>query len=89
MSTNPAADPQECSHYWIIESANGPLSRGVCQFCQQVKEFENSMADKKWGETRPRTRSRGGGSNDEVPASTSTSDSDFERRQDDGKDNDL
>ena len=30
-----------CAHYWVIETANGPLSRGVCQVCREVKEFKN------------------------------------------------
>ncbi len=32
----------ECRHYWIIESAQGPTSRGVCKFCGVEKEFHNS-----------------------------------------------
>lgn len=23
----------ECRHYWMIEDARGPASRGVCKFC--------------------------------------------------------
>ena len=33
----------ECSHYWIIEAANGPRSSGVCKFCGVKKEFLNSI----------------------------------------------
>ena len=32
----------ECCHYWLIESANGPTSKGVCKFCGVEKEFHNS-----------------------------------------------
>jgi hypothetical protein len=34
-----------CSHYWIIEVANGPKSRGVCRYCGETREFLNSMPD--------------------------------------------
>ena len=32
-----------CTHYWVIDAANGPMSRGVCKLCGQVREFENSI----------------------------------------------
>ncbi len=35
----------ECQHYWIIESANGPTSRGVCRICGAEREFSNSFPD--------------------------------------------
>ena len=31
----------EHHHYWIIESANGPTSTGVCKYCGAEKEFFN------------------------------------------------
>ena len=34
---------EECCHYWIIESADGPTSKGVCRFCGAEKEFFNSF----------------------------------------------
>ena len=34
-----------CCHYWIIEPAEGPVSRGVCQNCQEIKEFQNSIVE--------------------------------------------
>ncbi len=30
-----------CRHHWMIEPATGPLSQGVCQFCQETREFKN------------------------------------------------
>ena len=30
-----------CAHYWIIEPAKGPVSLGVCQVCQEAREFDN------------------------------------------------
>ncbi len=32
-----------CCHHWIIESPNGPNSKGVCKFCNQEREFANSL----------------------------------------------
>ncbi|MFQ6122917.1 MAG: hypothetical protein ACE5LA_07690 [Dehalococcoidales bacterium] len=32
----------KCRHYWLIETANGPTSRGVCKFCGAEKDFYNS-----------------------------------------------
>ena len=37
-----------CCHYWLIESANGPTSRGVCKFCGAEKQFNNSLLDSWW-----------------------------------------
>ncbi len=34
-----------CRHHWIIETANGPTSRGVCLNCQESKLFNNSIVD--------------------------------------------
>ena len=36
---------QDCAHYWVIESANGPTSRGTCKFCGEQREFRNSWYD--------------------------------------------
>ncbi len=30
-----------CAHYWVIESANGPVSQGACQVCGEVRGFKN------------------------------------------------
>lgn len=35
----------KCRHYWIIESPNGPTSRGVCKLCGAEKEFRNSFPE--------------------------------------------
>ena len=32
-----------CAHYWIIEPASGPISRGVCQICMEARDFQNSV----------------------------------------------
>jgi hypothetical protein len=36
---------EQCHHYWIIEMANGPKSRGVCRYCGEARDFFNSMPD--------------------------------------------
>ena len=41
-----------CSHWWIIETPDGPTSRGECRHCHEVREFQN---------TTP-TPTKGGGS---------------------------
>ena len=39
-SSNRPAAPS-CAHYWIIEPAEGPISRGMCQICLEVRDFKN------------------------------------------------
>lgn len=34
-----------CRHYWIIDTAQGPVSKGVCQYCHEVREFQNSITE--------------------------------------------
>ena len=36
---------EACRHHWVIETADGPTSRGVCRRCGMVKEFMNSIPD--------------------------------------------
>lgn len=38
----PEQTATQCKHHWIIETAQGPVSRGVCRLCGAVKEFYNS-----------------------------------------------
>lgn len=39
-----------CRHHWIIEAPTGPMSRGVCQLCEDVREFKNYIESAPWGE---------------------------------------
>ena len=32
----------QCQHYWIIEMANGPTSKGVCKYCGEERDFFNA-----------------------------------------------
>lgn len=34
-----------CHHFWVIEIANGPMSRGECKYCGEIKNFHNSIID--------------------------------------------
>ncbi|MBA7628033.1 hypothetical protein ES703_35503 [subsurface metagenome] len=37
-----SAEIKFCRHYWHIEEADGPVSRGICKICGEKKEFQNS-----------------------------------------------
>lgn len=46
-SVNDEMAPREtavCAHYWVIDSPDGPVSRGVCKHCGAAKEFHNSIS---------------------------------------------
>ena len=34
-----------CRHHWMIETANGPTSTGICRNCREIKEFTNSLSE--------------------------------------------
>lgn len=36
---------EQCHHYWIIEVANGPTSRGECKYCGETREFLNAFPE--------------------------------------------
>ena len=40
-----------CTHHWVIDTADGHLSRGVCKLCHAAREFENSQLSAKWQRT--------------------------------------
>ena len=52
-----------CQHHWLIKSADGPTSTGVCQVCGEAKDFNNYVETATWGDTRLINRP------DPVPAS--------------------
>jgi len=33
----------KCVHRWVLESPNGPTSKGVCKDCQDTRIFPNSI----------------------------------------------
>ena len=38
----------KCAHNWIIESPEGPTSKGVCKFCGAESEFNNFVPYPSW-----------------------------------------
>ncbi|MFO8009882.1 MAG: hypothetical protein R6U89_03620 [Dehalococcoidia bacterium] len=38
----------ECVHHWLIEPPEGPVSKGVCLKCGEVKEFNNYLPFSSW-----------------------------------------
>jgi len=53
----------ECRHYWLIESPNGPSSRGVCKFCGMEREFLNARPEFLFGkrdDDKPETTGKSG-----------------------------
>lgn len=45
-----------CTHQWMIEPPNGPMSIGVCLLCRESKEFRNSSEDSIWDKNEGRSR---------------------------------
>ena len=39
-----SAEIKSCRHYWNIEAATGPISRGICKICGEEREFLNSWS---------------------------------------------
>ena len=37
----PVADTSGCVHHWVIETPNGPTSRGVCKKCGWERNYAN------------------------------------------------
>ena len=38
-------DENRCNHFWVIEVANGPKSRGECKICGESQVFYNSITN--------------------------------------------
>ena len=39
---------EQCVHYWMIATADGPLSHGQCQHCGEEREFKNFVGGMDW-----------------------------------------
>ena len=37
-----------CCHHWDIEGSVGPVSKGVCHLCHEVREFRNYIEESSW-----------------------------------------
>ncbi len=35
-----------CIHHWLIETPDGPVSKGVCKYCREEKFFDNVLHSK-------------------------------------------
>ena len=35
---------EQCVHHWLIDPPEGPVSKGVCKLCGEVKEFPNDLS---------------------------------------------
>ncbi len=42
-NTEETRDGNKCNHFWVIEAANGPRSRGECKICGESRVFHNSI----------------------------------------------
>jgi hypothetical protein len=49
----------DCTHWWLIATADGPTSKGQCQRCGEVKEFHNHIYHEYWDEKGKRSRMKG------------------------------
>lgn len=49
----PTGADQGCKHFWLIDTPNGPVSRGVCKVCGQVGEFKNYLDTTPYWEDEP------------------------------------
>ena len=45
----------ECAHHWMIETSQGPMSKGVCRLCGENREFNNSP-EASWAEQARKAR---------------------------------
>ena len=34
-------ETSSCQHVWVIDTPNGPSSKGVCSICTEEKQFQN------------------------------------------------
>ena len=42
-----------CQHYWIIDEPSGPVSKGVCRRCNEIREFKNFVEEIAWADEPP------------------------------------
>ncbi|MCH7737825.1 MAG: hypothetical protein IH872_10560 [Chloroflexi bacterium] len=47
-----AATIAVCRHHWVIQPADGPVSKGACQICGETREFKNYVESATWGDSR-------------------------------------
>ncbi len=42
QKTRETSEASQCRHYWIIDTPSGPVSKGCCRHCGEVRDFKNS-----------------------------------------------
>ena len=45
IAPDEATNKGKCCHYWVIETPEGPISKGICKFCGEEKEFDSFGPD--------------------------------------------
>jgi len=59
------AEAPTCGHQWMIDSPNGPQSKGVCRLCGAERSFQNFIEGSSWGYNVALDQLRG--DNDRLP----------------------
>jgi hypothetical protein len=63
QALRPASEEQQqkpvCRHHWMIDAPVGPVSRGVCQLCSEVRDFKNYIESAPWGDDVSASHSSG------------------------------
>jgi len=55
----PSVVETQCSggaHHWLIRTPDGPISEGVCKWCNQHREFVNEVSRRFTSQNRPPQR---------------------------------
>ena len=52
IENDSAATVVVCRHRWVIQPADGPVSIGRCQICDESREFKNYVESATWGDSR-------------------------------------
>lgn len=42
------AQADTCKHRWVIDTPAGPISKGACRICGEVREFKNYLDAPYW-----------------------------------------
>ena len=46
----------QCRHHWLIDTAGGPTSKGVCRLCGAERQFKNYLENAPWDDDEPSSR---------------------------------
>ena len=45
------------AHHWLIRKPDGPISEGVCKWCNERRDFTNEVSRRYTSQNRPSQRS--------------------------------